>query len=260
MKNTFVDVHSHVSFKEFDTDRTEVLTRMRQANVSTITVGVDSKSSRAAVELAKHEEGVYAAIGLHPADNTVEQFASEDFAELVSDPKVVAIGECGLDFFRRDGILPEERKRQKEEFNAQIAFALEYDKPLMIHCRSAHEEVIAILTEHKKAAGEHLRGNIHFFTSTLDIATRYINLGFTISFPGVVTFAREYDEAVRGIPLSSIMVETDAPYAAPLPHRGKRNEPSFVVETVKKIANLRGEVFEVVAAQLRENVVRVFRF
>jgi TatD DNase family protein len=260
MKSAYVDIHSHVSFEKFDSDRDEVLSRMREGDISTITVGVDLKSSRRAVELAAREEGVYAAIGLHPADNTDEEFDAAAFAELVQNPKTVAIGECGLDFYRRDGVSELERARQRKELDAQIAFALAHDKPLMIHCRSAHEEMLEVLTSYKKEAGEQLRGNIHFFTGTLPIARRYNELGFTVSFPGVITFAREYDDVVRELSLSMIMSETDAPYAAPVPHRGKRNEPRFVLETIKKIAELRGESFEAVSTTLRDNVVRVFGF
>ena len=258
MKFAHVDIHSHISFKEFDADREEVLSRMAAADVATITVGVDLMSSKRALIAANESERVYAAIGLHPADNTAEEFNAADFSLLVKDPKVVAIGECGLDFFRRDGVSEVERARQKKELDAQITFALTHDKPLMIHCRAAHEEMLDILGAYKKESGDLLRGNIHFFTTTLPIAKRYIDLGFTISFPGVITFTNEYNDVVRGVPLSMIMVETDAPFASPVPFRGKRNEPSFVVETVKKIAELRGESFREVAATLRQNTTRVF--
>jgi len=284
MKFSHVDIHSHVSFKEYDVDRAPVLARMREAGVATITVGVDLASSTKAVELASKEEGVFATIGLHPADNTAEEFDARAFGELVKNEKVVAIGECGLDFYRlaerdkkeqssvlrasdaamntttsyrRDGISEVERARQKKELDAQIAFALEHDKPLMIHCRAAHEEMLETLTQYKRKAGEKLRGNIHFFTAPLSIAKRYNDLGFTISFPGVITFAREYDDAVRSVPLSMMMVETDAPFASPVPFRGKRNEPSYVLETIRKIAELRGQPFEDVGAALRETTKRV---
>ncbi len=260
MSTRFVDIHSHVSFKEFERDREKVLSRMRDADVSTITVGVDLESSRRAVELAKLSPGVWAAVGLHPADNATEGFDPTEFGVLVSESKVVAIGECGLDFYRRDGVDEQERARQERELRRQIDFALKHDKPLMVHCRSAHEEMLCLLGEYKKEAGDGLRGNIHFFTSSAVIAKRYNELGFTVSFPGVITFARDYDAAIREVPLSMIMAETDAPFAAPLPHRGKRNEPSFVVETVKKIAELRGEPLQSVSTTLRENVARVFGF
>lgn len=258
MKFTHIDIHSHVSFKEFDADRSEVLARMGAADVATITVGVDLESSKRAVISANENDRVYAAIGLHPADNTAEEFVAKDFEKLVKNPKVVAIGECGLDFYRRDGVLEVERVRQKKELEAQISFALTHDKPLMIHCRSAHEEMLKILGSYKKEAGERLRGNIHFFTGTIAFAKVYNDLGFTVSFPGVITFTSEYDEVVRSVPLSMIMAETDAPFASPVPYRGKRNEPSFIIETIQKIAAVRSESFLTVSATLRQNSNRVF--
>ncbi len=128
----------------------------------------------------------------------------------------------------------------------------------MIHCRNAHDDMIDILAGKKRAYGDALRGNIHFFTADIEIAKRYLELGFTLSFPGVITFASDYDEAVQYAPLGAIMAETDAPYAAPVPHRGKRNEPVYVKEVVARIAELRDEDLETVKKALVTNAQRVF--
>ena len=259
MGTRYIDVHSHVSFSEFDRDREEVLARMREASVAAITVGVDLESSRKAVALAEREENVWATIGLHPADNRAEEFDPAVYAPLVAHPKVVAVGECGLDYYRIRGDRAEDLARQTRNFEAQIAFAAEYDKPLMLHCRDAHADVIAILARAREQFGERVRGNVHFFTGDPATARAYVGLGFTVSFTGVLTFAREYDATVRAVPLDSILSETDCPFAAPVPHRGKRNEPIHVREVVSAIARIRGEDEGEVARALRVNAVRLFK-
>ena len=264
--STYFDAHSHISFSDFADDREAVLARMQEAAVSTITVGVDLESSQQAVAFAASvpripQEGasqIYASIGLHPRDRQDEVFDPTAFAELVRAPQVVAIGECGLDYYRID-VTSAERKRQHEACEAQLAFAVEHHKPLMIHCRDAHEEMIDLLRARKREYGEQLWGNIHFFTADTDTARAYLDLDFTLSFPGVITFARDYDDAVRLAPLNMLLVETDAPYAAPIPHRGRRNEPIHVREVVATLAELRGEPRETVRRATVENTHRVFR-
>ena len=154
--------------------------------------------------------------------------------------------------------------RQREIFEAQIVFAAENDLPLMLHIRSsensvdAHEDALEVLRLHQKTHGSTIRGNVHFFTSTKEIAREYLALGFTIAFPGVITFVPELHEVVRDVPLDMILAETDAPYAAPKPHRGKRNEPVFVIDTIRAIAQIRDTDFETVAQQLAHNAHEVF--
>jgi len=260
MKYDYIDIHSHVSFSQFDSDREEVIAHMRDTNTATITVGVDFESSKRAVEVAEKYEGVYATVGLHPADNTKESFDVEEYASLVENKKVVAIGECGLDYYRIDSSDEKEKDRQRGEFVKQVEFAIKYNLPLMIHGRpsqgtmDAYEDILSVVGPFK---GKVL-GNIHFFVGTREISQKFFDLGFTISFSGVITFAREYDEVIKKAPLSMIMSETDAPYATPVPHRGKRNEPSHVSLITEKIANIRGEDSAKVRQQILQNAKRVF--
>lgn len=246
---------------EYDSDREAVLARMKEIGMGTILVGVDYETSRQAVELAEKNENIYVCVGLHPKDNTTEVFDTEAYRKLVQNPKVVAIGECGLDFFRLEGDpgkVEEIKAQQKKLFIQQIELAIGENKPLMLHCRDAYREVLDILSPYKKQAGERLRGNVHFFAGDVATAREFIELDFTVSFTGVITFARNYDEVIRSLPLMSILSETDAPFVAPVPYRGKRNEPAYVVEVVKKLAEIRGEDPETVQTQLIENAKRVF--
>ncbi len=264
----FFDIHAHVNATQFDTDRMEVLLRMRERGVWAIMVGTDRKSSQDVATMASLvDEGIYASIGIHPIDDRNERFQEPFFADLVATSRVVAVGECGLDYSRLSDVsdIAIEKMRQKELFETQIDFALVHDLPLMIHCRDsdkkladAHRDVLAIFATRKKLAGTHLRGNIHFFSQTIDIARDYFALDFTISFTGVITFSHEYDEVIRLAPLDRIMSETDCPYVTPIPHRGKRNEPIFVEEVVKKIAEIRGEDYETVRSTLVQNALRTF--
>ncbi len=256
----YIDIHSHISFADYGDDQKGVIERMNKNGVATILVGVDLKSSKEAVELAEKNENIWASIGAHPADHRDFVFEEKDFADLVKNPKVVAIGECGLDYFRLDNTFlhsqerENEKERQKKEFIKQIEFAIKYEKPLMLHIREAYLDAYDIL---KNYEGK-VRGNVHFFTGSAEWANKFIDLGFTVSFPGVITFAKETEDAVKNVPLEMMHAETDSPYATPVPFRGKRNEPSYVIETVKKIAELRGEDLEKVRIQLLENTKRTF--
>ena len=264
MNIKFFDVHSHVNFSYFDEDREAVMTRMKEAGVATITVGVDSASSKQAVTLAEQYDNIWVSIGLHPMDNQKESFDPQDYADLVQHPKVVAIGECGLDYFRIKGDTEKEKKRQEQNFIKQIEFAIEYDKPLMLHCRQsrgtldAYEDVLSILNSYFKIHASKLRGNVHFFVGSVAVARLFLDIGFTLSFPGVITFASDYDKVVASAPIDMILSETDAPFAAPVPYRGKRNEPLYVKEVVRRIAQLRKEPYENVKEQLVSNALRVF--
>jgi TatD DNase family protein len=148
--------------------------------------------------------------------------------------------------------------RQRQAFAAQIELAAELDKPLMIHCRDAYPETLAMLTKAHAKYGERVRGNFHFFAGTLEQAQQILDLGFTMSFTGVITFAKDYEELVRFVPLDRMHIETDCPYVTPAPHRGKRNEPTYVSEVAKKIAESKGEDVEHVRAQLVQNAVSFF--
>jgi TatD DNase family protein len=251
----YFDFHSHLNFSDYDADVEDVLAHLRETETHTVVVGVDLESSKRAVALAEKHEGIYASIGVHPVDNPSRHFEEEDFTQLVSHPKVVSIGECGLDFFHADkGV---DRDRQEQLFQTQINFALKYNKSLMIHSRAAYPELLEILESRYKQEGSKLRGNIHFFAGTLPEAKRFWTMGFTTSFTGVITFASQYDEVIKEAPIEMLLSETDAPYVAPAPYRGKRNEPSFVVEVVKRMAELRGEPLEVLAPALVKNALRM---
>lgn len=259
-------MHSHVSSKEYDHDRGAVIDRMRYAKTHTIAIGVDLESSKKAVETANGFAEVYASIGLHPRDNTKESFNSKDYEELAWNVDTVAIGECGLDYYRIQTEDEEEKDRQKKEFQKQIDFAIEVDLPLMLHCRpskgtmDAYLDVLDILEKTKKEHGEKLRGNVHFFVGDKDIARRFVELNFTLSFTGVITFTKDYNTVIKNTPLSMLQAETDSPYVTPEPHRGDRNEPIHVRKVVKRIAELKGEDVAKVRKQLVKNAYRVFNF
>lgn len=253
----YFDIHSHLNFSDYEKDLEEVIKRLKDSDTHTITIGTDFESSKKAVELAEKYEEIYACIGIHPVDKTSEIFDEIAFAELVKHSKVVAIGECGLDFYHADKSIDYERQEALLLF--QINFALNHNKPLMIHARNAYEELLSILEPLKKIYGDKLRGNIHFFAGNWEIAQRFIAIGFTLSFTGVITFVHDYDEVIRNAPLSSIMSETDAPYVAPIPYRGKRNEPSYVSEVVKRMAEIRGVSLWTVQEALVENALNMIR-
>ncbi len=259
----YFDCHSHVTFKEYDQDLDAVLARMEADGVGTITVGVDRASSEEAVKFAETHENFYATIGLHPTDTATESFNPADYAALVEHPKVVGIGECGVDYYRLESGVqsPEkEKQRQKIEFEKQINFAVKHLKPLMLHCRpskgsmDAYEDVLDILEPLK---GE-LVGNVHFFVGNVDIARRFYNLNFTTSFTGVITFSRDYDEVLKFAPIDMLLTETDSPYATPLPYRGKRNEPSYVKYVVEAMATVLDLPGDKLREQIVENTKRVF--
>jgi TatD DNase family protein len=269
MEISYFDAHSHLHGKEYDTDRIEVLARMKESGVETIVVGTDKEESKKAVEFAEKTEGVWATIGQHPVDRLDEVFDVDFYRELGKSKKVVAIGECGLDYFRTPvEKLAEEKERQKKLFIEQVELSIELFRPLMIHCRpsgktmDAHLDLLSILEGYNKVTQVKkpvlVTGNIHFFTGTLEVAKRYIELGFILSFPGIITFTKEYDEVIKNIPITSIISETDSPYATPVPFRGKRNEPTFVIETVKRIADIKEVAVEEMARAIRENVLRTF--
>jgi len=271
----YFDIHSHLNSVKFDEDREEVIAKMVENGVSTIVIGTDLETSKQAVSLADKYENIYACIGVHPVDDPTIVFDEEAFEELVRHPKVVAVGECGFDFFRTPRSFGEvgqlEYERQKKLFLDQIEFAVKHNKSIMIHSRDASLELLEILEPLKKVHGDKLRGNIHFFTYSLEIAQRFFAIGFTVSFTGVITFppapdlkggragSKDYDEVVKNAPLDMIMAETDSPYVAPEPYRGKRNEPNFVLEVYKKIAEIRGEDEELVRNQLVNNALRMIR-
>ena len=274
----YIDIHSHVNFTAFDADREEVLKRALDNETFVINVGTQIDTSRKAVELAnKYDEGIYAIIGLHPIHTGAsyhdvkelgeggkeftsrgEIFDKAEYRKLLADPKALGVGECGLDYYRCDD---ESIARQKEAFIAQIELANEFHKPLMLHIRNnpedksknAYFDALELLKKHAQ-----VKGDVHFFAGGLPEAQAFLDFGFTLSFTGVITFTHDYDEVIKNTPLEMIMTETDSPYVAPVPYRGKRNEPVYVREVVKKIAEIKNLPEEKVAQAIISNAKRVF--
>jgi TatD DNase family protein len=249
------DSHCHPQFPEYDADRAVIIQRAIEEGVSMLAVGTSVETSRQAIELTRAYPGkIWAAVGIHPTEES-SQF--DALSQLAAHPDVVAIGECGLDFSRLPTNPHEARAttlRQRERFLDHIALARALGKPLIIHSRRAYAETLAILEEHARG----VRGVVHFFQGTVEEAARFIDLGFFISFAGPITFADSYREVVATVPSHRILVETDAPYATPSPHRGERNEPAYVRFIIEKIAEIKGESFETIAACTSENASRLF--
>jgi TatD DNase family protein len=254
----FFDIHSHINFSQYDADREQVIERMKKKKVWTTTVGVDLKTSKEAVAFADTHEGFFATIGVHPDDSKVP-FDESAFEKLVKNPKVLAIGECGLDYGKENTISDEDKKRQAKDFEMQIEFAVKHGKPVMIHCRNAYNDVLDILESKKKIYGDKLHAHMHFFAGDLDVLKRCLDNNFTVSFTGVISFVKEYHELVKYTPLESMMAETDSPFVAPVPRRGSRNEPSFVEYVVLTIAAVREENLADVKKALLDNAFRVFK-
>lgn len=263
MKPKFFDIHSHINFSIFDKDREEVIKRIHSEEVWAIVVGTDLKTSKEVVNLANKYDEVFATIGLHPDNDRKELFISDDYKEFIKNKKVIAVGECGLDYFRLNGDQID-KKRQKENFIKQIKFALENNLSLMLHFRpsaktmNAYEDGLEILNFYKKEYGDKLHGNAHFFAGSLEIAKKFLDIGFTLSFTGVITFTDNYDEIIKYAPLNMIMAETDCPFVSPAPYRGKRCEPVYVKEVVKKISEIKNENYEKVRETLVNNAFRIF--
>jgi TatD DNase family protein len=259
---TLVDTHAHLDFSKFDADRQAVIERARAAGVTTIvTVGTDLASSHRAVELAREYKAVYASVGMHPHDaKKLDGATLAQLRELAQKPKVVAVGEIGLDYYRN--LSP--RDAQRRAFQAQLAWAARLGKPVIIHDRDAHDEVLEALIswaaglENSTLAGR--LGVLHTFSGDLEMAKRAIDLGFYISISGPVTYrnARQLPDIVRALPLDRLLVETDCPFLAPEPHRGKRNEPAYTRLVAERIAELKGVSFDDLARATTDNAQRLF--
>ncbi len=263
-----IDTHCHLSFSAYSDDIDEVIQRALDRGIYMITLGADYETSQRAVELAEKYSGVYAAIGQHPVDvgpGVVESFEAEKYQKLLdSTDKVVAAGEMGLDytFFDKEKHADLEKFQdvQQDVFRQQIRWAQKNQLPIAIHNRDTHENTLEILKSEigNWRAGEPLRGVAHFFTGTQEQAQRYFELGFLVSFTGVITISSKFNDLVRELPLEKIMVETDAPYAAPDKYRGQRNEPVYVERAAKKIAKLKNISIEEVVRQTTQNAQNLF--
>jgi len=278
----YIDTHAHLNLSAFDEDRTEVIARCTKEEVMVINVGTKESTSKTAVEIAETNDSMYAIVGLHPIQTTLQHHTEEEvggpaftskgevfnadfYRDLANSNKVVGIGECGFDFFRCD---PDTYAVQEEQFIAQIQLANELNLPLMIHTRdaqgnqasanpngrSAYDDVYDVLKQYAKVPF-----NIHFYAGTSDQAKKFFDLGGTISFTGVITFAKDYEEVVQAAPLDLIHAETDCPYVAPKSRRGQRCEPWMMKEVVGKIADIKKLEEEEVREQLWENARKLYK-
>ncbi|MDD5043359.1 MAG: TatD family hydrolase [Patescibacteria group bacterium] len=272
-----IDTHCHVNFNAYKNDADEVIKRSLANDTWLINVGSQSTTSGRAVEYAQEfKEGVYAAVALHPihlfrteideAEISFkfsvrgEAFDYNFYKKLAEDKKTVAIGETGLDYYHwPEGYSKEEvRKNQREVFEKHLDLAEEMELPAIIHCREAHDDIMEILKRRYEREKLKERGVLHCFSGDLKLAREYIELGFLISFTGLITFVKDWDKVIAGLPLEKLMVETDAPYLTPEPFRGKRNEPLYVKYVAEKIAKLKGLEFEEVAEATWQNALRLF--
>ncbi|MBU5637598.1 YchF/TatD family DNA exonuclease [Geomonas sp. Red69] len=252
-----IDSHSHIYGSEYAEDFEEMMDRAREAGVGTImAVGADLESSREAVALAASRPNIYCSVGIHPHDAAgVTEADYQAVRELaLNNPKVVAIGEVGLDFFRDRS----PRTDQEEVFRRFIRMARELSLPLIIHDRDAHDRIVAILKEER---ANEVGGVLHCFSGDLAMAKECIEMNFMISIPGTVTYPSNeaLREVVRGVKIEKLMVETDAPYLTPVPHRGKRNEPAFVRFAAERIAEVKGLSPDDVGRITSFNTRRLFR-
>ena len=252
-----VDTHCHLDWNSFDPDRQAVIDRAAQAGVRRmITIGVDLASSRRAVEIAEQQAGVYAAVGVHPNDCAdFDTTLLQEIRRLARHPKVVAIGEIGLDYYWQKV----DHDTQARAFRAQLELAAEIDKPVIIHSRAAASDVVALLEDATQRAAR-ITGTLHSYFDDLEIARRVFAIGFYIGVTGPITFKKSDRERaiIRQVPLERLLLETDAPFLTPHPHRGKRNEPAYVRQIAETIARARAQPVEEIARQTTQNAERLF--
>ena len=253
----FVDTHCHLNDEKFSDDLIEVIERAKSAGVNRIiNFGDTLKSSAAVVELAEKFAGMFAGVGVHPEEIAdFDKNSAEKIFELAKNKKVMAIGEIGLDYhWEKDS---EKRLLQQKIFIEQLEIARTLNLPVCIHEREAHGDALKIL----KSDGNNLRGVMHCYSGSLEMAQELWKMGWLTGFDGPLTFknSAKLPEIVKAAPREMILIETDSPYLAPVPNRGKRNEPSFVVDVAKKIAELRGETLEEVASYTTENAERLYK-
>jgi len=263
-----IDSHAHIDFPQFADDREAMLQRARDAGISTLLAvgtGPGPEKLDAAIPYAEQHDWIYTTVGVHPHEaKEVTQQHLDELARLVQNPKVIAWGEIGLDYFYDHS----PREVQATVFRAQMELAHAAKLPIIIHCRAsdkiddesgnAWEDCLALIEQHWKPTG--LGGILHCFTSTWPRAKRALDMGFLISFAGNITFpkAQQIRDSAKQVPLDRILIETDSPFLAPVPHRGERNEPVYVIEVARKLAELRGLTQEEIAAETTRNFRRFF--
>ncbi len=255
-----LDSHTHIDMREFDADRDRVLQRAREAGVAAvIDIGIDIASSEAAIALAEKHGDVFATVGIHPHDaSKVTDAAIGRLEVLARHPKVVAIGETGLDFYRNRS----SKESQVEAFKCHLELASKSGLPVVIHSRNANDEVFKILSEWVAGRKSEDRpvGVLHCFSGDAKLGKKYNDMGFLIAFDGPVTYPKSSAAAVaKEIALDKMLIETDCPFLTPQAHRGKRNEPSYVSYVASKIAEVKGVTVETVAEMTSANAIRLFR-
>ncbi len=260
-----IDTHAHLNIKEFDHDREKIINRCLDSDIYIINVGLNYETSEKAIEIAeKYDHGAYASIAIHPHNVTKEKFDASRFKELAKSRKVIAIGECGLDYMFCEND-QKAQKLQEKVFIQHLKLAKELDRPVIIHCRKLFPEILKII---KKNISIKPKGVLHCYMGRWSYAKEYLDLGFYISFNGLITYARDYDKVIKNTSLERIMIETDAPYLTPEPIRssGKkpefkgrpRNEPQYVKYVAEKIAKIKGVSFQEVAKQTTQNAKKLF--
>jgi len=276
-----IDTHAHLNFSAFKEDADKIIQKTLEEEIWMINVGSDYKTSKRSLEYAnKYEKGVYTAVGLHPvhivemnmeADGESfktrgEEFNYDIYEKLAKFEKVVAIGEVGLDYYHFENTMdiPAVKKKQKEVFLSQALLARRLDLPLIIHCRQAHDDLVQILSDFRKENIDLIPkdrpwGVIHCFSGDEDLAWKYFNMGLIISFTGLITFSRQWDDLIRRLPADKFMIETDSPYLTPEPFRGKRNQPLFVKYVSKRIAEIKNLSEERIAEITTKNARKLFR-
>lgn len=251
----FVDSHCHINFPELANKLDEVRENMKLNRVThALCVAVNLENFPQVLALAEKYDNIYASVGVHPDHELDEEPSQSSLVRLARHPKVVAIGETGLDYYRLNGDLD----WQRERFRIHIRSAIESSKPLIIHSREAAFDTLRLM---KEEGADRIQGVMHCFTESLEVAQAAIEMGFYISFSGIVTFknAGKLKEVARQIPLERMLIETDAPYLAPVPFRGKLNQPSYVKYVAEEIASLRGIPIEEIAQATTDNFHRLFK-
>jgi TatD DNase family protein len=256
----YIDSHCHINFPELAARLPEIFGKMQENQVThALCVSVDLPHFPQVLALAEQYPHVYASVGVHPDYADTPEPSVEQLVQLADNPRIVAIGETGLDYFRLTGDL----EWQRERFRVHIRASRATGKPLIIHTRAASDDTIRIMRE--EGAGTNAGGAggvMHCFTESLEVAQAAIEMGFYISFSGIVTFksAKDLQAVARVVPLENMLIETDSPYLAPVPHRGKMNEPGLVKHVAEFIADLKGTSVAQVAQQTSDNFFKLFQF
>jgi TatD DNase family protein len=255
----FVDSHCHLDFPEYADQLPDILARMKEAKVqNAMCISVDMPDFPKVLALAEAHDQLFATVGTHPDYEDTPEPSEDQLVELAKHPKVLAIGETGLDYYRMGDKTYAEMEWQRDRFRTHIRAAIRANKPLIIHTRSASEDTIKIM---KEEGASQVGGVMHCFTESWDVAQASMDLGFYISFSGIVTFksAKDLQATCLQVPLERILIETDSPFLAPIPHRGKTNEPSWVAHVGQFIADLKGVPVEIVAKHTTENFKTLFK-